>query len=120
MRCVFIDQQGGKGNCASAMDVCGTICSDSHGTPHAVAIIGGLMNVSESTRPADDADILGARCVPRCMREQRGRNGKGRSLATGAICFTAYGTRLGAEGLHICKTIAAIDHKFPPCVMQGV
>ena len=32
-----IDQQGGKGTCGCTEDICPTICSDSHGTPHAVA-----------------------------------------------------------------------------------
>lgn len=32
-----IDQQGGKGNASYAVDVMPTLCSDSHGTPHAVA-----------------------------------------------------------------------------------
>lgn len=32
-----IDQQGGKGNAGYAVDVMPTLCSDSHGTPHAVA-----------------------------------------------------------------------------------
>jgi len=31
-----IDQQGGKGQAAFTTDKCPTICSDSHGTPHAV------------------------------------------------------------------------------------
>ena len=31
-----IDQQGGKGMCGCAEDICPTILSDSHGTPHAV------------------------------------------------------------------------------------
>ena len=34
---VAIDQQGGKGGANYAIDVMPTICSDSHGTPHAVA-----------------------------------------------------------------------------------
>ena len=32
-----IDQQGGKGNCGYAENIMMTLCSDSHGTPHAVA-----------------------------------------------------------------------------------
>lgn len=28
--------------CGNALEVCGTICSDSHGTPHAVAVTGEL------------------------------------------------------------------------------
>jgi len=35
---VAIDQQGGKGNASFAENICPTILSDSHGTPHAVAI----------------------------------------------------------------------------------
>lgn len=34
--CYAIDQQGGKGNCCYAENVMPTICSDSHGTPHAL------------------------------------------------------------------------------------
>ncbi len=34
---IAIDQQGGKGGANYAVDVMPTICSDSHGTPHAVA-----------------------------------------------------------------------------------
>lgn len=34
-----IDQQGGKGMCGYGEDICHTICSDSHGTPHAVAYV---------------------------------------------------------------------------------
>lgn len=34
--CIAIDQQGGKGNCCYAENVMPTLCSDSHGTPHAV------------------------------------------------------------------------------------
>ena len=34
-----IDQQGGKGGANYTEDVAPTICSDSHGTPHGVAII---------------------------------------------------------------------------------
>lgn len=34
-----IDQQGGKGMAGFARDVCPTICSDSHGTPHAVMYV---------------------------------------------------------------------------------
>lgn len=32
-----IDQQGGKGNANYESDICPTLCSDSHGTPHGVA-----------------------------------------------------------------------------------
>ena len=35
-----IDQQGGKGGANYLKEVCPTILSDSHGTPHAVACIG--------------------------------------------------------------------------------
>lgn len=34
-----IDQQGGKGMAGYGQDVCPTICSDSHGTPHAVVYV---------------------------------------------------------------------------------
>lgn len=34
--CYAIDQQGGKTNCGYAEDIMPTLCSDSHGTPHAV------------------------------------------------------------------------------------
>ena len=34
-----IDQQGGKGMAGCGQDVCPTICSDSHGTPHAVVYV---------------------------------------------------------------------------------
>lgn len=34
--CYAIDQQGGKSNCGFAKDVMVTLCSDSHGTPHAI------------------------------------------------------------------------------------
>lgn len=34
-----IDQQGGKGMTGYGQDVCPTICSDSHGTPHAVVYV---------------------------------------------------------------------------------
>jgi hypothetical protein len=34
--CYAIDQQGGKGNVCYQADVMPTLCSDSHGTPHAV------------------------------------------------------------------------------------
>lgn len=34
--CYAIDQQGGKNNAGYAKDVMVTLCSDSHGTPHAV------------------------------------------------------------------------------------
>ena len=34
--CYGIDQQGGKSNCGYAENVMPTLCSDSHGTPHAV------------------------------------------------------------------------------------
>ena len=34
---IAIDQQGGKGGANYAVDVMPTLCSDSHGTPHAVA-----------------------------------------------------------------------------------
>lgn len=34
---IAIDQQGGKGMCGYSEDVMCTLCSDSHGTPHAVA-----------------------------------------------------------------------------------
>ena len=36
-----IDHQGGKGMCGCAEDICPTICSDSHGTPRAVAYLDG-------------------------------------------------------------------------------
>ena len=36
MHCYAIDQQGGKGGANYSVDVCPTILSDSHGTPHAV------------------------------------------------------------------------------------
>ena len=32
-----IDQQGGKGGANFTEEVCPTICSDSHGTPHGIA-----------------------------------------------------------------------------------
>ena len=34
-----LDQQGGKGGANWQYEVACTLCSDSHGTPHAVAII---------------------------------------------------------------------------------
>ena len=34
--CYGIDQQGGKSNCGYVEDIMPTLCSDSHGTPHAV------------------------------------------------------------------------------------
>ena len=34
--CYGVDQQGGKGTCGYAENVSPTICSDSHGSPHAV------------------------------------------------------------------------------------
>lgn len=34
-----IDQQGGKGMAGYSQDVCSTICSDSHGTTHAVVYV---------------------------------------------------------------------------------
>jgi hypothetical protein len=36
MDVIAIDQQGGKGNCCYAENVMPTLCSDSHGTPHAL------------------------------------------------------------------------------------
>lgn len=36
MDVIAIDQQGGKGNCCTAENVMPTLCSDSHGTPHAI------------------------------------------------------------------------------------
>ena len=42
-RTVFaIDQQGGKGMANTAQDIMMTLCSDSHGTPHAVAYENGV------------------------------------------------------------------------------
>jgi hypothetical protein len=38
--CYGIDQQGGNGGANYLKDICPTILSDSHGTPHAVACIG--------------------------------------------------------------------------------
>ena len=38
--CYALDQQGGKGGANYLKEVCPTILSDSHGTPHAVACIG--------------------------------------------------------------------------------
>lgn len=43
------------------------------------------MNVPESTRPAAHADIRRARSVPFGVREQRRRNGEGRSPSV--LCF---------------------------------
>lgn len=40
---VAIDQQGGKGNASFAENICPTILSDSHGTPHAVAIVENII-----------------------------------------------------------------------------
>ena len=44
--CYAIDQQGGKGNCSYAKNVMMTLCSDSHGTPHALcyAIEGNIVD----------------------------------------------------------------------------
>ena len=44
--CYAIDQQGGKSNCGYAEDVMMTLCSDSHGTPHALcyAIEGNIVD----------------------------------------------------------------------------
>lgn len=44
--CYAIDQQGGKGNCGYAENVMMTLCSDSHGTPHALcyAIEGNVVD----------------------------------------------------------------------------
>ena len=36
VKCYGIDQQGGKSNCGYFENVMPTLCSDSHGTPHAV------------------------------------------------------------------------------------
>ena len=37
--CFALAQQGGKGNASFAFETMPTICSDSHGTPHAIAEI---------------------------------------------------------------------------------
>ena len=44
--CYSIDQQGGKSNCGYAENVMMTLCSDSHGTPHALcyAIEGNVVD----------------------------------------------------------------------------
>lgn len=43
--------------------------------------------VSESTRPADGADIRLSRNIPRGVREQHGRHDEGRSPAVRCVCF---------------------------------
>ena len=40
---IAIDQQGGKGGANYAIDVMPTLCSDSHGTPHAVAYASNMI-----------------------------------------------------------------------------
>ena len=64
------------------------------------------MNVPESKRPAAYADIPRERSVPRGVREQRGRNGEGRSPSV--VCF-AQNTRdeLRVVGGGVCGAIAA-------------
>lgn len=44
--CYSIDQQGGKSNCGYAENIMMTLCSDSHGTPHALcyAIEGNIVD----------------------------------------------------------------------------
>ena len=49
--CYGLDQQGGKGSAAISKDISPTIMSNSHGTPHAVAVI-----TSENENPVDNAD----------------------------------------------------------------
>ena len=48
--CYAIDQQGGKGNCGYMKNVMPTLCSDSHGTPHALcyAIQGNVVDRSSA------------------------------------------------------------------------
>ena len=45
-----IDQQGGKGMANTAQDIMMTLCSDSHGTPHAVAYENGYEGVAGTLR----------------------------------------------------------------------
>ena len=56
-RVIAIDQQGGKSNCGYAEDVMMTLCSDSHGTPHAVCFSIGSMNSEGMLSPNPTAGI---------------------------------------------------------------
>ena len=87
-----LDQQGGKGNASYAVEVMPTLCSDSHGTPHAVAypnIIlddqgGSQISVREDGKcPTLRAEMHGN--VPSVMEpitfDARG-NGDGKTVST--------------------------------------
>ena len=83
-----IDQQGGKSGANYSIDVMPTLCSDSHGTPHAVAyapnstscaevetvVLDSIGGQAESARTTQTAPTLKASHYkfPPCVMEQRG------------------------------------------------
>ena len=74
--CYGIDQQGGKSNCGCAENVMPTLCSDSHGTPHAVCfqLCGDRNDPSVSVSE-------NAYCVPANPMSDRGQ----------AVCYAIEG-----------------------------
>lgn len=62
--CYGIDQQGGKSNCGYLENVMPTICSDSHGTPHALCYPeeishGGVQGIAGSASPWKETPWIG-------------------------------------------------------------
>ena len=52
MVCYALDQQGGKGGANYLKDICPTILSDSHGTPHAVCY--GISSYDSNAMKSDN------------------------------------------------------------------
>ena len=84
---IAIDQQGGKGGANYAVNVMPTICSDSHGTPHAVCYDIGEARLRTPSEYTELAPTITARCgtggnnVPAVVYDARG-NGEGRICPT--------------------------------------
>ena len=110
-----IDQQGGKGNAGFQKDVMPTLCSDSHGTPHAVCYpdkARSLCARHDSSPCVDRGQNIvcyGVDCRNACLDEEKthtlqAKPGGGTSLnCTPSVLYSQAGYAGYAEGTGVLK-----------------
>lgn len=112
--CYAIDQQGGKGGANYAVDVMPTICSDSHGTPHAVAYGWPLGFRPENTRVYEET------ATTICNGTRPGfTNGVIQPVVDAHILDDQGGSQISVRSDGKCPTLRAEAHGNVPCVLES-
>lgn len=126
--CYAIDQQGGKGAANYAEDICPTLCSDSHGTPHAVAAFmggqgekAGGIGYSEECAPTIKSVMSGGNTIPDVVYANTGAGWWNESKTAETIRTPCGGDATKANLVvwpEVSRTLTA-EHDASPCVDRG-